>query len=50
MLTSLDKALVALLPLVTMLGNFIGFDVTPEWWTAVVAVITPIGVYWIANK
>lgn len=50
MLTSIDKFLMSLLPLVTMIGTYFGADVTPEWWTAVVAAVTPIGVWWVRNK
>lgn len=50
MLTSIDKFLMSLLPLVTMAGAWIGADVTPEWWTAVVAALTPILVFLFPNK
>lgn len=50
MLTTVDKFLMSLLPLITMIGSYFGADITPEWWTAVVAVIAPLGVYFIANK
>lgn len=48
--TNIDKFLMSLLPLVTMLGGYLGFDVTPEWWTAVVAALAPILVWVIPNK
>lgn len=50
MLTSFDKFLVSLLPLVAMLGAYLGFEVTAEWWQAVVAAVTPIFVWIFPNK
>ena len=50
MLTSVDKFLLSLLPLVTMLGAWVGFDVTPEWWEAVAGAVSPVLVYLIGNK
>ncbi len=50
MLTSVDKFLMSLLPLVAMLGAWLGFDVTPEWWQSVVAAVTPLLVWLFPNK
>lgn len=50
MFTNIDKFLMSLLPLVTMLGGYLGFDVTPEWWAAVVAALAPILVWVVPNK
>lgn len=45
-----NKAWAAFLPLAVMVGSWLGFDVTPEWWTTVGAVVTPVLVYQLANK
>lgn len=50
MLTSVDKFLMSLLPLIVMLGGWLGFDVTPEWWQSVVAAVTPLLVWAMPNK
>lgn len=50
MITTVDKFIVALLPLASIAGGWAGFDVTPEWWQSVAAVVTPALVYWIRNK
>lgn len=50
MFTNVDKFLMSLLPLVTMAGAWVGFDVTPEWWEATVAAVSPVLVYFVANK
>ena len=50
MLTSIDKFLVSLLPLVTMIGGYFGADISPEWWQAVATAIAPPLVWYIANK
>ena len=50
MSTSINKFLLSLLPLVTIAGGWLGFDVTAEWWQAVVAAVTPVLVYVIPNK
>lgn len=50
MITSIDKFLLSLLPLVSIVGGWAGFNVTPEWWQSVVAVATPVLVYLIPNK
>ena len=50
MITSVDKFLVSLLPLVTIVGGWVGADVSPEWWNAVVAAVTPVLVFAFPNK
>lgn len=50
MITSMDKFIVSLLPLATLAGGWLGFDVTPEWWASVAAVLGPVLVYLIPNK
>jgi hypothetical protein len=50
MVTSVDKFLLSLLPLVTIVGGWLGADVDPEWWNAVVAAAAPVLVYLIPNK
>ena len=50
MMTSIDKFLLSLLPIVAIIGGYLGFDVTAEWWQAAVAAIAPVLVYFIPNK
>ena len=50
MVTSVDKFLLSLLPLVSIVGTWVGADVTPEWWNAVVAAVAPVLVYLFPNK
>lgn len=50
MITSIDKFLVSLLPFAALVGGWLGFDVTPEWWASVAAVAAPVLVYLIPNK
>lgn len=50
MITTIDKFIVALLPLASVVGGWAGFDVTPEWWQSVAAVAAPLLVYLIPNK
>ena len=45
MFTNFDKFFSSLLPLATILGGYFGFEVTPEWWMALAAVISPIAVF-----
>lgn len=45
-----NKLWASLLPLATMAGGFLGFEVTPEWWSAVAVAATPILVYYLPNK
>ena len=50
MFTQIDKFLLSLLPLVTIMGGYFGFDVTAEWWQAVVAAAAPVLVYFVPNR
>ena len=50
MFTQIDKFLLSLLPFVTILGGYLGFDVTAEWWQAVVAAVAPVFVWLVPNK
>ena len=50
MFTNVDKFIMSLLPLATVAGGWVGFDVTPEWWEGVAVVASPVLVYFIANK
>ena len=50
MLTSIDKFIVSLLPLAVVVGGWLGFNVTPEWWQSVAAAVSPVLVYLIPNK
>ena len=45
-----NKFLMSLFPLMATLGAWVGFDVTAEWWQAVVTVATPLLVYFAPNK
>lgn len=49
-LGGLRKALLAASPLVVVAGNYLGLDLTPEWWEGVIAVGTPIAVWAFANN
>ena len=49
-MTNYTKFIMSLLPFVTIVGGWVGFDVTPEWWTAVASAATPVLVWAFPNK
>ncbi|MGI9489166.1 MAG: hypothetical protein ACR2RF_25425 [Geminicoccaceae bacterium] len=49
-LGGIRKALLAAFPMVAMAGNYLGFDVTPEWWEGAIVVVTPLLVWWLSNN
>ena len=48
-LGGIRKSLLAAFPLAALIGKYFGFEVTPEWWEGLIAVATPIAVFWFAN-
>lgn len=50
MFSSVDKFLISLFPLIGLLGGYLGFEVSPEWWQSVIAAVTPILVWAVPNK
>ncbi len=47
---SISKFLMALWPALAMAAAYFGWDISPEWYEALVVAISPALVYWVPNK
>ncbi len=50
MLTSVDKFLMSLLPAVTMAAGYFGWDISVEWYQALVTTVAPALVWLFPNR